>query len=44
MIESYDLQQERENAIELLKQFPLSEKDSTDGKVFSREQLLDGLN
>jgi len=43
VIESYDVQQERENAIALLKLLTLSEKDKTDGKVYSRGQLLEGL-
>lgn len=43
VIESYDAQQERENAIALLKLLTLSEKDKTDGKVCSRDQLLEGL-
>lgn len=44
VIESYDQQQERENAIALLKLMTLSEKDKAEGKTYSREQLLDGLN
>lgn len=43
VIESYDQAQERENAIALLKLLTLSEKDKSDGKVFSKEELLDGL-
>jgi len=43
VIESYDVQQERENAIALLKLLTLSEKDKTDGKVYSRDQLLEGF-
>jgi len=43
VIESYDVQQARENAIALLKLLTLSEKDKTDGKVYSRDQLLEGL-
>lgn len=43
VIESYDVQQERENAIALLKLLTLSEKDKNDGKVYSRGQLLEGL-
>ncbi|MEQ9911784.1 type II toxin-antitoxin system Phd/YefM family antitoxin [Pectobacterium polaris] len=43
VIESYDRQQERENAIALLKLLTLSEKDKAEGKVFNRDQLLDGL-
>lgn len=43
VIESYDVQQERENAIALLKLLTLSEKDKSDGKVYSRGQLLEGL-
>ncbi|TDN51520.1 type II toxin-antitoxin system Phd/YefM family antitoxin [Scandinavium goeteborgense] len=43
VIESYSAQQERENAIALLKLLTLSEKDKTDGSVFSKEQLLAGL-
>ncbi|MRT59038.1 type II toxin-antitoxin system Phd/YefM family antitoxin [Enterobacteriaceae bacterium RIT693] len=43
VIESYDQAQERENAIALLKLLTLSEKDKTEGKLLSREQLLDSL-
>lgn len=43
VIESYDAQQERQNAIMLLKLLTLSEKDKADGNVFSKEQLLAGL-
>ena len=34
---------ERENAIALLKLLTLSEKDKAEGRVFSKDQLLDGL-
>lgn len=40
VIESYTAQQERENAIALLKLLTLSEKDKTDGNVLSKEQLM----
>ncbi|ELJ4218291.1 type II toxin-antitoxin system Phd/YefM family antitoxin [Salmonella enterica] len=43
VIESYDQQQERESAIALLKLLTMSEKDKSDGKVFSKDQLLGGL-
>ena len=43
VIESYSAQQERENAIALLKLMTLSEKDKEDGHLFSKEQLLVGL-
>ncbi|EDP8629543.1 type II toxin-antitoxin system Phd/YefM family antitoxin [Salmonella bongori] len=43
VIESYAQQQERENAIALLKLLTLSEQDKTNGSVYSKEQLLDGL-
>ncbi|EAA9518149.1 type II toxin-antitoxin system Phd/YefM family antitoxin [Salmonella enterica subsp. salamae] len=43
VIESYAQQQERENAIALLKLLTLSERDKTNGNVYSKEQLLDGL-
>ncbi|EBG1931008.1 type II toxin-antitoxin system Phd/YefM family antitoxin [Salmonella enterica] len=43
VIESYDQQQERESAIALLKLLTISEKDKADGKVLSKEQLLEGL-
>lgn len=43
VIESYDAQQERQNAIALLKLLTISEKDRADGNVFSKEQLLAGL-
>ncbi|CAI1907350.1 Uncharacterised protein [Serratia marcescens] len=42
VIESYE-QQKRENAIALLKLLMLSAKDKAEGRVFSKEQLLDGL-
>ncbi|MDV3228266.1 type II toxin-antitoxin system Phd/YefM family antitoxin, partial [Salmonella enterica] len=38
-----DQQQERENAIALLKLLTLSEKDKAEGRVFSKDQLLDSL-
>jgi len=44
VIESYEQQQERENAIALLKLLTLSEKDKSEGQVFSKEQLLDELD
>jgi len=44
VIESYEQQQERENAIALLKLLALSEKDKSEGQVFSKEQLLDELD
>ncbi|EFV3689283.1 type II toxin-antitoxin system Phd/YefM family antitoxin [Salmonella enterica] len=44
VIESYDEQQKRENAIALLKLLTISEKDRSEGLVFSREQLLDSFN
>lgn len=37
------VQQERQNAIALLKLLTISEKDRADGNVFSKEQLLTGL-
>ena len=43
VIESYGQQQERENAIALLKLLTLSEQDKAEGKVLSKEQLLDSL-
>ncbi|EAA6226444.1 type II toxin-antitoxin system Phd/YefM family antitoxin [Salmonella enterica subsp. salamae] len=43
VIESYAQQQERENAIALLKLLTLSEQDKTNDNVYSKEQLLDGL-
>ncbi|CAI1891594.1 Uncharacterised protein [Serratia marcescens] len=43
VIESYEQLQERENAIALLKLLTLSEKDKAEGRVFSKESLLDGL-
>jgi hypothetical protein len=43
VIESYDAQQERQNAIALLKLLTISEKDKADGNTFSKEQLLAGL-
>ena len=44
VIESYDQQQERENAIALLKLMTLSEKDKSEGKTYSKAQLLDSLD
>lgn len=43
VIESYAQQQERENAIALLKLLTLSKQDKTNSNVYSKEQLLDGL-
>lgn len=43
VIESYDQQQERENAIALLKLLTLSEKDKSEGRMLSKAQLLDGI-
>ncbi|CAI1074671.1 Phd_YefM [Serratia marcescens] len=43
VIESYEQQRERENAIALLKLLTLSEKDKAEGRVFSKKPLLDGL-
>lgn len=43
VIESYDAQQERQNAIALLKLLTISEKDKADGNLFTKEQLLTGL-
>lgn len=43
VIESWEQRQERENAIALLKLLTLSEKEKSEGKVVSKEQLLDGL-
>lgn len=43
VIESYEAQQARENAIALLKLMTLSEKDKADSKLCSKEQLLAGL-
>ncbi|MBO4154567.1 MULTISPECIES: type II toxin-antitoxin system Phd/YefM family antitoxin [Enterobacter] len=43
VIESYDQQQKRENAIALLKLLTLSEQDRVEGKVLTRDQLLEGL-
>jgi hypothetical protein len=43
VIESYDAQQERQNAIALLKPLTISEKDKADGHLFTQEQLLTGL-
>ncbi|WP_111741989.1 type II toxin-antitoxin system Phd/YefM family antitoxin [Leminorella richardii] len=43
VIESYEQQQERENAIAMLKLLTLSEKDKSEGRVLSKEQLLGGI-
>lgn len=42
VIESYE-QQKRENVVAPLKLLTLSEKDKAEGRVFSKEPLLDGL-
>lgn len=44
VIESYEQQQERENAIALLKLLTISESDRSEGRVFSKEQLLDSFS
>ncbi|MCD3716351.1 type II toxin-antitoxin system Phd/YefM family antitoxin, partial [Escherichia coli] len=44
VIESYEQQQERENAIALLKLLTISENDKSEGRVFSKAQLLDSFN
>ncbi len=43
VIESYAQQQERENAIALLKLLTLSEQEKTSGKVFSKGSYWTGL-
>ncbi|EDM9065122.1 type II toxin-antitoxin system Phd/YefM family antitoxin [Salmonella enterica subsp. enterica serovar Give] len=43
VIESYDAQQERENAIALLKLLTISEKDKADSNIFTKDQLLASL-
>lgn len=43
VIESYAAQQERQNAIALLKLLTISEKDKTDGHLLNKEQLLAGF-
>lgn len=43
VIESWEQRQEREDAIALLKLLTLSEKEKSEGKAVSKEQLLDGL-
>lgn len=43
VIESYEERKKRDEAIALLKLLTLSDKDSKDGNVYSREQLLDNL-
>lgn len=43
VIESYDAQQERQNAIALLKLLTISEKDKSDGNIFTKEKLLADL-
>ncbi|ENY9823172.1 type II toxin-antitoxin system Phd/YefM family antitoxin [Escherichia coli] len=44
VIESYEQQQERKNAIALLKLLTISENDKSEGRVFSKAQLLDSFN
>jgi len=43
VIESWAAQQQRENAIALLKMMTLSEQDKQDGNVMSKEALLAGI-
>ncbi|WP_130099047.1 type II toxin-antitoxin system Phd/YefM family antitoxin [Siccibacter turicensis] len=43
VIESWAAQQQRENAIALLKMMTLSEQDKQDGNVMSKEVLLAGI-
>jgi hypothetical protein len=43
VIESYTAQQERQDAIALLKLLTISEKDKAEGNIFTKEQLLAGL-
>ncbi|MFB0713733.1 type II toxin-antitoxin system Phd/YefM family antitoxin [Buttiauxella noackiae] len=43
VIESYEAQQEMENAITVLKLMTLSEQDKAEGKLYSKEHLLAGL-
>jgi len=43
VIESWEVQQERENAIALLKLMTLSEQDKAEGKVFTKDELLADL-
>ncbi|MEI7188948.1 type II toxin-antitoxin system Phd/YefM family antitoxin [Dickeya dianthicola] len=43
VIESYDAQQERQDAIALLKLLTISEKDKADDNVFTKAQLLSSL-
>ncbi|WP_436876080.1 type II toxin-antitoxin system Phd/YefM family antitoxin [Siccibacter turicensis] len=43
VIESWSAQQQRENAIALLKMMTLSEQDKQDGNVMSKEALLAGI-
>lgn len=43
VIESWEAQQERENAIALLKLMTLSEQDKAEGKVFTKDELLADL-
>nr|WP_318384940.1 type II toxin-antitoxin system Phd/YefM family antitoxin [uncultured Enterobacter sp.] len=43
VIESYHVQQEREQAIALLKLLTLSEQDKAQGQVLSKDELLAGI-
>lgn len=44
VIESYDDRKQRDEAIALLKLLTISERDKTEGRVYSREQLIAGLD
>lgn len=44
VVESYDDRQQRDNAIALLKLLTISEKDKAEGRVYSRDQLMAGLD
>ncbi|HBO23426.1 MULTISPECIES: type II toxin-antitoxin system Phd/YefM family antitoxin [unclassified Providencia] len=43
VIESYEDRKKRDDTIALLKLLSISEKDSKEGKLYSRSQLLDNL-
>lgn len=43
VIESYESQKQREDAIALLKLLTISEKDKAEGRTFNRDQLLADL-
>ncbi|MCW2475766.1 MULTISPECIES: type II toxin-antitoxin system Phd/YefM family antitoxin [unclassified Symbiopectobacterium] len=43
VIESFEERKQRDDAIALLKLLTISEKDLAEGRVFARDELLDGI-